>query len=41
MSLLDELHQLADVAVQTLRGEIRGTEKRGSRTENNSGTGLI
>lgn len=42
MSLLDELHQLADVAVQTLRGkrQIRG-KKRVSRRENNSGTGLI
>lgn len=40
MSLLDELHQLADVAVQTLRGKIRGKEKRVSRSENNSATGL-
>lgn len=43
MSLLDELHQLADVAVQTLKEGSKSEEKEKhvSQCENNSEFGLI
>lgn len=37
MSLLDELHQLADVAVETLRGKRGGADQRGGEASESEG----